>query len=68
MVLADGEHGEAELVREPRLLDQVAHALLGRDARIEVGEGDESEVHGCEERTCGRKYSRSGGVRLADPR
>ena len=27
MMLADGEHGETELVREPRLLDQVPHAL-----------------------------------------
>ena len=45
MVLADGEDREAELVGEPRLLDQVLHALLRRDARIQVGEGDESEVH-----------------------
>ena len=42
MVLADGEQLEAELVGETRLLEQVAHPLLGTDAAREVGEGDEA--------------------------
>jgi hypothetical protein len=45
MVLADAEHVEADLLRELCLLEQVAHALLGRDARREVGEGGESKFH-----------------------
>ena len=45
MVLADREHVQPELIGELRLLEQVAHALLGGDARREVGEGGESEFH-----------------------
>ena len=45
MVLADGEHVEAELVGQPDLLHEVAHALLGADARAEIGEGGDSEFH-----------------------
>ena len=42
MVFPDREHGQPELVREPRLLDQVLHPLLGGYPGIDVGEGDES--------------------------
>ena len=45
VVLADGEHVEAELVGELRLLEQVAHPLLRGDARAEVGEGGKSKFH-----------------------
>ena len=45
VVLADGEHVEAELVGQPDLLHEVAHALLGADARAEIGEGGDSEFH-----------------------
>ena len=47
MVLADREHVEAQLIRQLGLLEQVAHPLLGRKPRIEIGEGDESEIHTC---------------------
>ena len=45
VVLADREHVEPELVGELGLLEQLAHPLLGGDARREVGEGGESEFH-----------------------
>jgi hypothetical protein len=45
VVLADGEDVEAELVGEAHLLHEVAHALLGADARAEVGERGDSEFH-----------------------
>ena len=45
VVLADREHVQAELVGELRLLEQVAHPLLGGDARGEVGEGGKSKFH-----------------------
>ena len=48
VVLADGEHVEAELVGQLGLLEQVAHPLLRADAGGEVGEGGESEFHGRE--------------------
>ena len=38
VVLADREHVEPELVGELGLLQQVAHPLLGADARAQVGE------------------------------
>ncbi len=44
-MLADREHVESELVGELRLLEQVAHPLLGRDARREVGERGEPKFH-----------------------
>ena len=49
VVLADGEHVEAELVGELGLLEQVAHPLLGGDARAQIGEGGESKFHGRED-------------------
>jgi hypothetical protein len=45
VVLADGEHVEAELVGQPDLLHQVAHALLRAHARAEIGEGGQSKFH-----------------------
>ena len=45
VVLADGEHVEPELVGELDLLHELAHALLRRDARMQVGEGGEAEFH-----------------------
>ena len=45
VVLADREHVEPQLVGELGLLHQVAHPLLGGDARREVGEGGESKFH-----------------------
>ena len=51
MVLADREHVEAELVGELGLLEQVAHPLLGADARGEVGEGGKSKFHTNEDST-----------------
>ena len=47
VMLADAEDLQAELVGEPRLLEQVAHPLLRRLAGCQVGEGDESEIHAC---------------------
>ena len=44
-MLADGEHIETEFIGERRLLEQLAHALLGGDARGEVGKGRESKFH-----------------------
>src|SRR5262249_55694930 len=32
---------------ETRLLEQIAHPLLSGEPGIEVGEGDESEIHAC---------------------
>jgi len=52
MVLADTEDVEPDLVRERRLLDQVAQALRGRDrpprGRVgrELREGVETEFYG----------------------
>jgi hypothetical protein len=46
MVLADGEHVEAELVGQSHLLHEIAHALLGADVGAEIGKGGESEFHG----------------------
>jgi hypothetical protein len=46
VMLAHGEHVEAQLIGELCLLDQLAHPLLGADARGEVREGGESEFHG----------------------
>ena len=46
MVLADGEDLQAELVGEPCLLQEIAHPLLGADAGVEIGKGDEPEIHG----------------------
>jgi hypothetical protein len=45
MVLADREDLQPQVVGEAGLLEEVAHPLLGADARIEVGEGDESKIH-----------------------
>ena len=45
MVLADREHVQAELIGELGLFEQVAHPLLGADARGEVGEGGKSKFH-----------------------
>ena len=45
VMLADREHVEPELVGELGLLEQVAHPLLGADARGEVGEGGKSKFH-----------------------
>ena len=45
VVLADGEDVEAELVGQLHLLHEVAHALLGGDARAEIGERGHSEFH-----------------------
>ena len=39
-MLSDGEDLQAELVREPGLLQEVAHPLRGTDTGVEVGEGD----------------------------
>jgi len=39
MVLADGEHVEAELISELRLFQQVRHSLLRADPRAQVCEG-----------------------------
>ena len=49
VVLADREHVEPELVGQLGLLEQLAHALLRRDARGEVGEGGDSKLHGVSE-------------------
>ena len=45
MVLADGEHIESELIGQLRLLEHLAHPLLGRDTGGQIGEGGESEFH-----------------------
>jgi hypothetical protein len=45
VVLADGEHVEAQLVGQHCLLDQVAHPLLGGDPGAQIGEGGESKFH-----------------------
>jgi hypothetical protein len=45
VVLADPEHVEAQLVGQPRLVEQVLQPLLARD-RADVGERDEAELHG----------------------
>ena len=45
VVLADREHIQPELVGELGLLEQVAHPLLGADARGEVREGGKSKFH-----------------------
>ena len=45
MVLADGKELQSELVGEFRLLQEIAHPLPGADAGMQVGKGDESEVH-----------------------
>ena len=39
-MLSDGEDLQAELVREPGLLQEVAHPFRGTDTGVEVGEGD----------------------------
>ena len=44
-MLAHGEHVEAELVGQLRLLEQLSHALLRADARGKVREGGEAKFH-----------------------
>ena len=39
-MLSDCEDLQAELVREPGLLQEVAHAFRGTEAGVEVGESD----------------------------
>jgi hypothetical protein len=51
MVLADREHIQAELIGELGLLEQVAHPLLGAEARGEIGEGGKSKFHTNEDST-----------------
>jgi hypothetical protein len=46
VVLADPEYFEAELVGELDLLHDVAQPLLRPDARADVREGGEAELHG----------------------
>ena len=57
-MLSDGEDLQAELVREPGFLEEVAHAFLGTETGVEVGERDESKVHGHSNEDCAHKYSR----------
>ena len=45
MVLPDGEHVETELIGELGLLEQLAHALLGRHTPGEIGKGGDSKFH-----------------------
>ena len=45
MVLAHGEHVEAELIGELGLLDELLHPLLRGDAGMQIGEGGDSEFH-----------------------
>ena len=40
VMLADGEHLQAELVRQPGFLQEVAHAFRGTETGVEGGEGD----------------------------
>src|SRR5213596_194736 len=40
VMLSDGEHLQAELVRQPGFLQEVAHAFRGTETGVEVGEGD----------------------------
>jgi hypothetical protein len=51
VVLADREHLEPELVGEACFLEQLAHPLLRTDAGCQVGESDETEVHGIPQRS-----------------
>jgi hypothetical protein len=45
VMLADGEHGEPELVGQLGLLEEVSHPLLGADSGRQVGEGGQSKFH-----------------------
>ena len=56
-MLADSEELQAELVGESRLLQEVAHPLLGGDAWLHVGKGDKPEIHTAHNELCALKYS-----------
>ena len=45
VVLTHGEHVESELIGELGLFEQLAHPLLGRDARGKVGERGKPKLH-----------------------
>ena len=58
MVFPDSEHVESELVGELDLLHELGHALARADARGEIREGGDSELHTHSVRRylCARKY------------
>ena len=68
VVLSDREELQAELVGEFGFLEEIVHPLLGADAWVQVGEGDESEIHQsfitkvahASIGGCARKYSPAG--------